>query len=254
MLNLKIHFKIPENLIVASHITGIYDVNRNTILASDDFSIVAEWAKSISELGLQGIIFHNNFSEATVNLHQSDSIKFIYVDYNPKYNPNVFRYFVYSEFLKLHANLIKNIFFTDIADVKVLKNPFLENLYINNPKSIFCGDEPEILNNEWMRNHGEHLRGSIVKYDNFEEKFKNETLLNCGVIGGNISVINPFIEQLWDIHQKYNSDNKTPYTGDMGAFNYLVRTSYPNQVIHGKPVNTEFKSYSLNHSCWFKHK
>ena len=57
-----IDLKIHNNLIVASHITGIYDVNRNTTLANDDFSIVAEWARSIEALQLHGIIFHNNFS------------------------------------------------------------------------------------------------------------------------------------------------------------------------------------------------
>jgi len=45
-----IDFKIPNNLIVASHITGIYDVNRNTTLANDDFSIVADWARSIETI------------------------------------------------------------------------------------------------------------------------------------------------------------------------------------------------------------
>ena len=63
-----------------------------------------------------------------------------------------------------------------------------------------------------------------------------------------------FINKLWTIHQKYNSDNKTAFTGDMGAFNYLIRTQYNNNVIHGNPVNTEFKKYLENTDCWFKHK
>jgi hypothetical protein len=64
----------------------------------------------------------------------------------------------------------------------------------------------------------------------------------------------PFINQLWSIHQYYNNDNCTSYTGDMGAFNYLVRTQYNDKVIHGKPVNTEFKKYETDSSCWFQHK
>jgi len=75
-----IDFKIHSNLIVASHITGIYDVNRNTTLANDDFSIVADWAESIEALQLHGIIFHNNFSEETCKLHQSDKINFVKID------------------------------------------------------------------------------------------------------------------------------------------------------------------------------
>ena len=251
---MKINFKIADNIIAASHITGIYDVNRSTTLPNDDFSLVADWAKSITELKLQGIIFHNNFSEETCKLHQSDYIHFININYNSQYNPNIFRYAVYSEFLKLHAHLIKNIFFTDSSDVVVLKNPFLEDLYLNNPDTIFCGDEPKILANEWMQEHSSHLRSKIADFVTYESDFKNKTLLNCGVIGGNTSIISPFIAKLWTIHRENNADNKTSYTGDMGAFNYLVRTHYPNKVIHGKPVNTEFKSFTDDASCWFKHK
>jgi len=249
-----IDFKIHQNLIVASHITGIYDVNRNTTLANDDFSLVADWAKSIEALQLHGIIFHNNFSEETCQLHQSQHIHFVKIDYDSQYNPNVFRYFVYDEFLKIHADLIKNIFFTDISDVILFKNPFQEKLYLNHLTSIFCGDENKILDNEWMQDHSNHLRSKIPDYAVYEANFKNETLLNCGIIGGNILMMHPFIEQLKTIHQAYNSENKTPYTGDMGAFNYLARTRYHPNIIHGNPVNTEFKSYSNDVSCWFKHK
>lgn len=249
-----IDFKIAKNLIVASHISGVYDVNRSTILDNDDFSIVADWAKSISEQGVQGILFHNNFSKETCQHYKNDNINFVKIEYNAQYNPNVFRYFVYNEFLKQHFKSIENIFFTDVSDVVVLKNPFLEKLFIENQNAVFSGDEPEILANEWMQNHGNHLRNKIADYASFETNFKNAILLNCGIIGGTIGVMKPFIEKLWAIHEKYNFDNQTLFTGDMGAFNYLVRTEYNDRIIHGQPVNTEFKKYFADSSCWFKHK
>jgi len=249
-----IDFSISGNFIIATHISGIYDVNRNGILANDDFSLVADWAASITALGLQGIIFHNNFSEATCKLYQSEHLHFVRVEYNPVYNPNVFRYFIYAAFLQLQSHTINNIFFTDSSDVIVLKNPFEEKLYLNNPTTIFCGDEPAILDNEWMQQHSQHFRNKIPGYAAYETKYKNETLLNCGIMGGSILVMHPFIEQLVLIPQQYNSDNKTAYTGDMGAFNYLIRTRYNNKVINGYPVNTIFKNYSNDKSCWFKHK
>ena len=251
---MNIDFEIPENLIVATHISGIYDVNRNAVLANDDFSLVSEWANSITSLGLHGIIFHNNFSDTTCQQNQSKLIHFIRVDYDAHYNPNVFRYIIYSEFLKLYSESIKNIFFTDISDVRVLKNPFLETLYLNNPSSLFCGDEPKTLDNEWMQLHSQHLRSKISDYSFYETKFKNDILLNCGIMGGSISIMQLFINELSAIHQKYNSDNNSPYTGDMGAFNFLIKKKYTNCVIHGSPVNTEFKTYSEDYTCWFKHK
>lgn len=249
-----INFKIAKNIIVASHITGVYDVNRNEVLANDDFSIISNWAKSISELNLQGIIFHNNFSEETCDAYQNDSIRFVKINYNSQFNPNVYRYFFYNEFLKMHSHQFDNVFFTDVSDVVVLKNPFVEKLYFDNPNTIFCGDEPEILDNVWMQNHSKHLRSKVPDYVIYEEKFKNHILLNCGIIGGNSAVMNTFINELWSIHSSYNFDNCTKYTGDMGAFNYLARTKYNGQLIHGNPVNTEFKKYISDSSCWFQHK
>lgn len=251
---MKTNFPIAKNLILGCQISGVYDVNRSMTLQNDDFSIVSDWAKSIKKLGLQGILFHNNFSERTCFTHESEQLQFIKVNYNPVFKPNVFRYFVYNEFLKLHSNEIENLFCTDVSDVVVLKNPFQETLFLENPEAIFCGDEPEILDNEWMKNHSEHLRNNIVNYAIFENEFKNETLLNCGVFGGKITTIKAFISQLWEIHQNYNFDNKTLFTGDMGAFNYLVRTQFNSKLIHGKPVNTEFKKYEDSEICWFKHK
>lgn len=249
-----IDFKIAKNLIVTAHISGVYDVNRSAILANDVFSIVADWANSISDLGLQAIIFHNNFSEDTCKKFKNEHVNFVKIEFNPQYNPNVFRYFVYNEFLKQHFQSIENIFFTDVSDVVVLKNPFQEKLYLENSSAVFCGDEPEILDNLWMQNHGNHLRNRISDYAIFETNFKNEILLNCGIIGGKTAVMKPFIQKLWAIHEKYNCDNKTLFTGDMGAFNYLVRRQYNDTVIHGNPVNTEFKKYFADSSCWFQHK
>ena len=243
-----------KDYIVASYISGVYDVNRNTVLADDDDSIIQDWANSISKLKLQGIIFHNNCSVATCERCHNEYITFIKIEHDVQFNPNVYRYYIYNEFLKLNSAFINNIFFTDISDVIVLKNPFLEQLYTDNPTSIFCGDEPKILNNEWMQQHAENLRNNIRDYKMYEYNFANSVLLNCGIMGGNITIMKQFINKLWALHQKYNSDNKTAFTGDMGAFNYLIRTQYNNKVIHGKPVNTEFKKYLENTLCWFKHK
>jgi hypothetical protein len=249
-----VNLKVPPNLILASHITGIFDVNRNTVLNDDDFTIVAAWANSITALKLNGIIFHNNFSQATCNAYESEYINFVRIDFNPKFNPNVFRYLIYDEFLKKYASKIKHVFLTDISDVVVSKNPFTQDLFIQNPKAIFSGDEPEILDNPWMKEHGTHLRTKINNYALFEQEFQNATLLNCGIIGGNIKIMQPFVEQLAAIHRNYNHDNETAYTGDMGAFNYLVRTKYNECVMHGAPINSEFKKYTQEEIFWFKHK
>lgn len=248
-------FSENSNLIMACHITSVYDVNRNTTLEDDNYALVQDWAASITHKNLQGILFHNNFSTETCEKYSNDSITFVKIEYNPRFNPNVYRYFVYKAFLQQYLHLFQHIFITDVSDVTVVKNPFIDSCFLENPSSIFCGDESKKLNDSWMLAHSSHLRENISDFAAYETKFAHETLLNCGIIGGKAPLLFQFIEKLCAIHHHANSDNKTAYTGDMGAFNYLARTQFNNQLIHGAPVNTLFKGYENDREdCWFRHK
>ena len=246
---------VSEQLVIACHLTGVYDVNRNNTLPDDDYNLVKDWADSLIALDLKGIVFHNNFTEATCKSHQNDNITFVKIAYDGSFNPNVYRYFVYQDFLQTHAKTVESVFITDVSDVVALQNPFVQPLFVANPNYIFCGNEPKILNNEWMKAHAAHLRSNISDYAEYEEKFQNDTLLNCGIIGGNVAVMREFIDKLCLIHQQHNHHNQTAYTGDMGAFNYLIRTQFNQRLRHGSPVNTVFKEYQNDRTdCWFRHK
>lgn len=248
-------FQPNTNLVMACLITGVHDVNRNMTLTKDSYQLVQDWAESITAANVKGIIFHNNFSDETCKSFENETISFIKIEYASQFNPNVFRYFVYRDFLMQHINQINGIFITDVTDVVLVKNPFTDPLFIENPSSLFCGDEPKSLHNDWMIAHAENLRKNIADYAAYESTFGNETLLNCGIIGGSASLFFDFLQELCAIHQLANRDNKTSYTGDMGAFNYLARKQFNNQLIHGAPVNTVFKLYEIERNdCWFRHK
>jgi hypothetical protein len=215
---------------------------------------VREWAESVAASKLKGVIFHNNFSDETCARYENEHISFVRIDYNPAFNPNVYRYFVYRDYLA-EMMQVQGVFVTDVSDVTLAQNPFIHPLYTANPNALFCGDEPKILHNEWMVAHAEHLRERISDYAAYEEQFASEALLNCGVFGGAYPVFSDFLQQLCTLHSTYNHDNKTAYTGDMGAFNYLARTRFNENLHHGTPVNTVFKAYENDRTdCWFRHK
>ena len=244
-----------QQIICATLLTGVYDVNRNELLAEDQFDIIKDWYNAIIKLQLKGIVFHNTFSEKTVKTYQNKNVSFIKVHYDAQYNANVYRYFIYKDFLEANADKIDHVFVTDIADVEVIKNPFTDPLFLNHPETLFCGDEPEILNNEWMQNHSTHLRNSMAGFASYEEENKNQTLLNCGIIGGSVKVMKTLMDELVNIHATYTIHNKSPYTLDMGTFNYVARTHFGQHLQHGQPVNTVFKQYQTTRSdCWFRHK
>ncbi len=246
--------QLSNKLILGCHISGVFDVNRSQMLSDDDFSIIEQWANSILKLNLQAIIFHNNFSDETIEKYQSNHLKFIKITHDIRFNPNVFRYYIYSQFIKKHFDKIESLFVTDVSDVLVLKNPFIQPLFKDNPDFVFCGDEKTIWDNEWMKDHGSHLRSAVNDYFEIESEYKSHILLNCGIIGGTIQVIKPLIESIWQIHESYNYSNTSLFTGDMGAFNYTLRKNFNNRIIHGTPVNTEFKGYYDDGVSWFQHK
>ena len=248
-------FDEPSNFIFASILTGVYDVNRNEKLSENDFETVNNWYDSVVQLKLKGVIFHNTFSEKTVEKYQNKYVSFEKIAFDASFNPNVFRYLAYQSFIETNLGNIKNVFVTDVSDVVVLQNPFQQTLFLDNPDALFCGDEAEILDNEWMQNHSTHLRNSIPNFLAYEQQNKHKTLLNCGIIGGNVHTMKALMDSLANIHRTHTIHNKTPFTLDMGAFNYVARTQFSDKIIHGTPVNTLFKGYENERTdCWFRHK
>jgi hypothetical protein len=56
------------------HITGVYDVNRNTTLDNDNYELVRDWAESVATHKIQGIIFHNSFTPETCEKYKNECI------------------------------------------------------------------------------------------------------------------------------------------------------------------------------------
>lgn len=246
---------IQPDVILACLLTGKYDVNRNTTWQANDYTMMAAWAESVIRQGLQGIVFHNHFSEEVCQKYQNEQLQFVRITAESPLNPNVYRYCIYTDFLEKYGKEIKNLFVTDIADVVLLHNPFEQDFYHQHAGFVFCGDEPKLLNDEWMKAHNAHLRSKIEDFADFEANFEDAPLLNCGIIGGQKDIMAEFLKKLAHLHLTYNSDNSTAYTGDMGAFNYLAYTQYQGLIKHGFPINTQFKGYETHRKdCWFRHK
>lgn len=242
-------------LVMCCHIAGVFDVNRQAILPANDFSALEPWVKSVVDKGVKGIIFHNHFTAQTCTKHAHPLLQFKRVAYNNTYNPNVFRYFAYRHFLQQHGHNIAAVFLTDATDVVMQLNPFTDPFFKTKTGKLFCGDELKPLDNEWMRDHGKYLRDQNDRYALFEETYKQQALLNCGVIGGSKQLVYEFLEALCAFHRQYNQHNPTDFTGDMGAFNFIARTQFNKLIVHGEPVNTVFKNYETHRrDCWFQHK
>lgn len=211
------------------------------------------WPAQIDELKvlIDSCIKHKTklfiFTDCFVDTINSEYIEFVRTLPSKTHSPNVYRWIVYWEWMQ--KNSFDKIWMVDSTDVELLKNPFK----IIEPDRLYCGDEFGMLtDNRWMRTKQEpYFR--IPDYRQTIQSHANETLINCGIVGGNQYIILQLIEMWADIHK-----NKTVglmHSTDMAIFNYVARKHFNDKLFTGEKINTKFKYFETkNKTAIWKHK
>src|SRR5690606_5374839 len=107
------------------------------------------------------------------------------------------------------------------------------------------------VDNNWMRNTQEPLL-NIPDYRQVIEANKDQTLINCGIVGGSYKMAMKYLEKRSYLHNKY-TDGVLKST-DMAVFNYIMWSNFKENMVSGVKVNTKFKVYEKNNISWFRHK
>lgn len=234
--------KKHRNIILTSYFNYIADPQRRT-----------KWTAQIEELMplINSCIKHRQrliiFSDCFIDSVQSEYVEFVSSLPSKTHSPNVYRWIVYQEWMQ--ANSFEKCWMVDSTDVELLKEPFklLES------GRLYCGDEFGMLtDNRWMRTTQEpHFR--ISDYRTIINQYKNETLINCGLVGGCSDIIEPLIEMWADIHKTKTVGLR--HSTDMAVFNYVARKHFNDVLIHGERINTKFKHFETkNKTAIWKHK
>jgi hypothetical protein len=162
--------------------------------------------------------------------------------------PNMARWLCIRSYLEIQKP--EWFFCVDSTDVEVMRIPEIEKGY------IYSGDEIKMtVGNEWMRKYQRtHVR--IKDYDQVINANKDKRLLNCGVVGGYYEDVYPFIVELSGLHHLHSRHNDLKAAGsvDMATYNYLIYKKYIDKVVHGFPVNSDFKEFQTDTQAWFRHK
>lgn len=232
------------NCIVSSYLTTAFDPQRGTRRDSNDPKYIQDWYDSIVNLGMNGVILHDSLCADFIS--KFPNIKFIKVPWVGEYQLYDYRWIIYRQFLRVRD--IENIFFTDVSDVKVVKNPFTQKEY--NRKNLYCGDEPGVMNqNGWMKIALQNEQ--LCKLSGFRELINSDRpLLNCGIFGGGKSIVMQFLCILVPLIEQMKT-RKVDQTVDMPLYNYVAKDLSP---VHGAPLNSVFKGYENRQDVWFIHK
>ena len=228
-----------SGIILACYFTGLPDPQRGEFW-KPNVDALMPLIYSCSKLGIEIKIFHDCFE------YEND----IFVKCYPKKSIPAYlsRWLVYKEWLK--ENKRDFIFCVDSTDVEVLRYPF-NSL---NPNYLYIGDEyNNKMSNSWFaeRRHFEPLN-KIQDYYTVIDSVLNETLLNCGIVGGSYAVLTEFLGLVSEpINRHFEGYMKA---NDMAVGNYIFWKHFKNRMYHGIKVNTGFKKFEYNNISFFKHK
>lgn len=234
------------NYIIAPYFTSSIDIQRNMYISGDDVTKVMTWYRTIEQNQCQGIILHDGLLESFISLFPK--IQFVEVPKVPnRYTVYDYRWIAFNDFLQtLDA---ENVFFTDLFDVAIINNPFIQKEY--HPDELYCGSEGHFLaTNTWIRQalvvtELRNLPGFIKIFTT------NNIMYNCGVIGGGKAVVQEFLNNFVNvlIGLQHRGADKTT---DMALCNYILHKYH--HPITGWPIHSVFKKYEDRKDIWFKHK
>ena len=178
---------------------------------------------------------------------ETDNPNFVKVEPQSDHAPNVWRWFVFKEWLE--SNTVDNVFMVDSTDVEVLRNPFMSI----NPDKLYVGDEYAMrTDNQWMRVNQECHLSTLPNYRRTIAANGRNVLLNCGITGGSYKIVMEYLKHRTELHAKHTKG--VLKSTDMAIFNYLVCKYFKGRITNGLKVNTRFKKFEYNKVSMFKHK
>jgi hypothetical protein len=243
-------------LVCTSYFTGRPDPQRGRTVPADCFAYMQPWYESMRALDLCGVVFHDGLSAAFVRRYRSERLRFERVP-RGRWSTNDHRFFVYRRFLKRRR--FRYAFLTDIADVRVIRDPFRELSRRGWP--LVIGDEVypppigrSIRNHSWLMERIRQTRavGRNEVYDFFRGRGFRLPTLNAGVIGGRAGELLAFLDEFVRTRRRIGNPDRNL---NMPLVNYVFHRFHAGRFHRGAPVTSRFKGFERRRrDVWFIHK
>ncbi|CAH1800831.1 unnamed protein product, partial [Owenia fusiformis] len=231
-----------NSAVFSTYFTSKQDPQRPTNQSTNNFKYFAAWYWSLQDVGMKGLIFYDNLDLDFKTRVANENVSFVKADLGPN-SVNDARFYIYYEYVKNHPEL-KWVLFTDIADVKFLKNPFELMGFINEDLLYVGQDKCEFqqsTSNIWVNNLYKNCLGKTAS-EKVNAIHKQEFLYNAGIIGGSRSIILEFLHHMTEAFNEAPSDMNC----DMGILNYVVHRYFQKRVFTGFPLHSYFRIFQIN--------
>ena len=218
-----IEYRQPRNVVLTCYFTGQIDPQRGVAMTADP-ECVAALEDSI--IAGRFVVLNDCFPDQD-GYQRVDAPEVAYRQ----------RWLTQWQWLRDHPE-VRYCWLLDATDVRMLNNPFPAM----KPGTLYCGWEPRIVGNEWIRDHGSAVTEWID--DNAQLP-----LLNCGVVGGDRTTLMRLCHTMNDLWASTRADP----LHEMVFFNIAAYSHEPR--VTGPQVTTLFKhNTATDPVSWFAHK
>lgn len=250
------------------------DPQRNQYVDGNSYEYISPWYDSMKEKDLHGIIFYDNLTPAFIAKYQTDKIRFLKIRLG-EYSINDERFFIYYNFLSNNLHLkYKTVLMTDVSDVQFNKDPmpFMNQdpskIYVGMNFHADKGVDAASRSPKWFDRREWKIKPfnqALTDKGYDQEGFKREDLYqiwSAGILGGNISVMLPFLSELCYLFKLVNSKKNI----NMLLLNYILRkyfttdynteTACTKYIFSGKPFNSRYQRFEKygESECYIIHK
>lgn len=261
-------------LFCAAYISFNLDNHKNKIEYPDNFEYIQNYYNSIIKHNASAVILVNNASDIFINKHTNEYVKIHLFDiksisvspdyYFPKKNnlfniqPHDLRFYKFYDYIKKRSD-IKYFVLSDISDVTILQPP--DEKFINDDNILyFCRENEIIKDNLWFKAYTKHIKNKYNVFFSELNNIQNETVLNCGIICGERSLLLSFLLQIvnmMSIMYSVGKKNIKTYPLDMFVVNYIAYTKfykYLDITNNIPPFHTKFGHYKHDPIKYMMHK
>ncbi|EIP0481030.1 glycosyltransferase family 2 protein [Escherichia coli] len=233
-------YRKQHDVVITSLLTSEPDPQRGNKMLADP-NVLQHWASSIA--GAKAVVLADELTAPPFDalLFKVPSVKM---------SPYFARWLHIYQHLRAHPEY-RFVWCTDGTDVEMLREPWAEM----EVGKIYVGSEHKTYAEEWMKSnhHGK-------AYSEFLEQYRNELLLNAGLIGGCREDVMEFVHRiirqhyLIESHRFWKMEAAPATLVDMGAFGMAAK-SFGDRIVTGPRVHTIFKTDGFGKEvAWWKHK
>jgi len=240
-----VEFRERRDVVLTTLLTSQVDPQRGKPMKADP-ALLKQLHDSLSG---DFIVLHTDLPDTAAKVLPRAEL----VEVTQHINPYFERWVRIYQYLRDHPE-IGRVWCVDGTDVQMTRDPFPEM----EPGVLYAGYEPTTLRDEWMVKH--HPDTTLQE---FMKVNPNLPLVNAGVVGGDrdtvMAVAQAIGKMFFDDHIDWiygweHGRVNDQVSGDMGVFQYVVRTRFGDQLSSGPHVTNVFKSGVPSKTAWWQHK